>query len=56
MPLHSSADASGNVVDPAGSYGEREGVLGELLAGRRGHFVLATKYTLTHDGSDPHAA
>jgi aryl-alcohol dehydrogenase-like predicted oxidoreductase len=50
------ADAGGNVVDTASAYGESEDILGELLAGRRDHFVLATKYTLSRDGSDPNAA
>ena len=50
------AAAGGNVVDTASAYGESEDVLGELLAGRRDRFVLATKYTLSRDGSDPNAA
>ncbi|GIH82565.1 aldo/keto reductase [Planobispora rosea] len=50
------ADAGGNVVDTASAYGESEAVLGELLEGRRDRFVLATKYTLSRDGSDPNAA
>ncbi len=50
------ADVGGNVVDTANAYGESEDILGELLAGRRDRFVLATKYTLTRDGSDPNAA
>jgi aryl-alcohol dehydrogenase-like predicted oxidoreductase len=52
------ADAGGNVLDTAVNYGdgESETVLGELLAGRRDRFVLATKYTMSRDGSDPNAA
>jgi len=50
------ADAGGNVVDTASAYGESEDILGELLEGRRDRFVLATKYTLSRDGSDPNAA
>ncbi len=50
------ADVGGNVVDTANAYGESEDILGELLAGRRDRFVLATKYTLSRDGSDPNAA
>ncbi|HET9116662.1 MAG TPA: aldo/keto reductase [Pseudonocardiaceae bacterium] len=52
------SDAGGNVIDTAVNYqdGASEEVLGQLLAGRRDRFVLATKYTLTRDGSDPNAA
>ena len=50
------ADAGGNVVNTASAYGESEDILGELLEGRRDRFVLATKYTLSRDGSDPNAA
>jgi aryl-alcohol dehydrogenase-like predicted oxidoreductase len=51
-------DAGGNVIDTAVNYrgGASEEVLGQLLAGRRDRFVLATKYTLTRDGTDPNAA
>lgn len=43
------ADAGGNFIDTANSYqeGQSEEILGELLAGRRDDFVLATKYTLS---------
>ncbi|HEY3557186.1 MAG TPA: aldo/keto reductase [Kribbella sp.] len=49
------ADAGGNVVDTAINYrgGASEEILGELLAGRRDRFVLATKYTVTRDAADP---
>jgi aryl-alcohol dehydrogenase-like predicted oxidoreductase len=50
------ADAGGNVIDTANAYGDSEVVLGELLGGRRDRFVLATKYTLSRDDSDPNAA
>jgi aryl-alcohol dehydrogenase-like predicted oxidoreductase len=52
------ADAGGNVVDTAINYrgGESESILGELVEGRRDRFVLATKYTVSRDGSDPNAA
>ena len=52
------ADAGGNVVDTANFYGDghSERVVGELLAGRRDRFVLATKYTVTRDRTDPNAA
>ncbi|WP_454731661.1 MULTISPECIES: aldo/keto reductase [Cupriavidus] len=48
------ADAGGNFIDTANSYqfGQSEEILGELLAGRRDDFVLATKFTL---GTDPRA-
>ncbi|MFE3461478.1 aldo/keto reductase [Nocardiopsis aegyptia] len=54
--LDTYADAGGNVVDTASAYGESESVLGELLRGRRDRFVLATKYTLSRDASDPNGA
>ncbi len=52
------ADAGGNVVDTAINYrgGASESIVGELLAGRRDRFVLATKYTVSRDGADPNAA
>lgn len=50
------ADAGGNVIDTASAYGESEEVLGELLQGRRDRFVLASKYTLSRDDTDPNAA
>lgn len=52
------ADAGGNVIDTANVYrgGQSESILGTLLAGRRDRFVVATKYTLSRDGSDPNAA
>ncbi|BCJ36892.1 oxidoreductase [Actinocatenispora thailandica] len=48
-------EAGGNVVDTAINYrgGASEEILGELLAGRRDRFVLATKYTVTRDATDP---
>ncbi|GAB2807993.1 aldo/keto reductase [Streptomyces daliensis] len=51
-------EAGGNVVDTAVNYrdGESEAVLGEALKGRRDRFVVATKYTVTRDGTDPNAA
>jgi aryl-alcohol dehydrogenase-like predicted oxidoreductase len=53
--LDAYADAGGNVVDTAINYrgGASEQILGELLAGRRDRFVLATKYTVTRDSTDP---
>src|SRR5437764_12542140 len=51
------ADAGGTFVDTASNYteGTSERLVGELAAGRRDRFVLATKYTLTIDPSDPNA-
>lgn len=55
--LDAYADAGGNVVDTAINYrrGASEEILGELLEGRRDRFVLATKYTVSTDRSDPNA-
>lgn len=41
------AEAGGNFIDTADSYqfGQSEEILGELLAGRRDEFVVATKFT-----------
>jgi aryl-alcohol dehydrogenase-like predicted oxidoreductase len=52
------ADAGGNVIDTASNYrgGLSETIVGELLEGRRGRFVLATKYTLSRDQSEPNGA
>ena len=53
--LDAYADAGGNVIDTAINYrgGASEEILGELLAGRRDSFVLATKYTVSRDRADP---
>jgi aryl-alcohol dehydrogenase-like predicted oxidoreductase len=53
--LDAYAEAGGNVVDTASNYrgGASEEILGELLAGRRDRFVVATKYTVTRDPADP---
>jgi len=52
------ADAGGNVIDTAINYrgGASEEILGELLAGRRDRFVLATKYTVSRDLCDRNGA
>lgn len=50
------AEAGGNVVDTASAYGDSESVLGEIFEGRRDRFVVATKYSLSRDDSDPNAA
>ncbi|GAA4585654.1 aldo/keto reductase [Planotetraspora phitsanulokensis] len=49
------AGAGGNVVDTASAYGDSEEVVGDLLRHRRDRFVLATKYTLSRDATDPNA-
>jgi aryl-alcohol dehydrogenase-like predicted oxidoreductase len=48
------ADAGGNFIDAADGYqfGQAEEILGDLLAGRRDDFVLATKFTM---GTSPSA-
>src|SRR5262249_8046199 len=52
------AEAGGNVIDTAINYrgGASEEILGQLPAGRRDRFVLATKYTVSRDRDDPNAA
>ncbi len=52
------ADAGGNVVDTAVNYrdGASEEIVGEVLAGRRDRFVVATKYGVSRDRGDPNAA
>ncbi len=52
------ADAGGNVIDTADAYGQgrSETLLGTLLRGRRDRFVLATKFGITRDPTDPNAA
>ncbi|MEJ2859151.1 MULTISPECIES: aldo/keto reductase [unclassified Saccharothrix] len=49
------ADAGGNVLDTASAYGDSESILGEVLTDRD-RFVLATKYTLSRDATDPNGA
>ncbi|GIX30199.1 MAG: aldo/keto reductase [Porticoccaceae bacterium] len=52
-------DRGGNFIDTANFYGNMGGserLLGRLLAGRRHRVVLATKYSLTMDPTDPNAA
>jgi aryl-alcohol dehydrogenase-like predicted oxidoreductase len=51
-------DAGGNVIDTASNYrgGSSEEIVGELLEGRRDRYVVATKFTVTRDGTDPNAA
>jgi aryl-alcohol dehydrogenase-like predicted oxidoreductase len=51
------AGAGGNFVDTASNYtdGESESLVGEFTQHQRDRFVLATKYTLSLDHSDPNA-
>jgi aryl-alcohol dehydrogenase-like predicted oxidoreductase len=53
--LDAYAEAGGNTLDTAINYrgGASEEILGELLAGRRDRFVVATKYTVSRDRADP---
>jgi aryl-alcohol dehydrogenase-like predicted oxidoreductase len=52
------AEAGGNVIDTANRYteGSSERIVGDLVRGDRDRFVVATKYTLSMDGSDPNAS
>ncbi len=56
--LEAYAEAGGNVIDTAINYrnGESESFVGELLEGRRDRFVVATKYTVSRDRTDPNAS
>jgi aryl-alcohol dehydrogenase-like predicted oxidoreductase len=51
-------DAGGNVIDTASNYrgGQSEEIVGQLLDGRRDRVVVATKFSVTRDGTDPNAA
>ena len=51
------ADAGGTFVDTADVYtgGTSEAMLGRFLAGRRDRFVVATKYSISTDPTDPNA-
>jgi aryl-alcohol dehydrogenase-like predicted oxidoreductase len=52
------AEAGGNFIDTADKYtdGASERYVGELIAPDRDRWVLATKYTLSRDVSDPNGA
>jgi aryl-alcohol dehydrogenase-like predicted oxidoreductase len=52
------ATAGGNVIDTAINYsaGHSEEIVGDLVAAERDRFVVATKYTVTRDGTDPNAS
>ena len=51
-------EAGGNVIDTADKYtdGQSERIVGELIKQDRDRMVVATKYTLSSDGSDPNAS
>jgi aryl-alcohol dehydrogenase-like predicted oxidoreductase len=51
------AEAGGNFIDTANNYtdGSSERIVGELTSTDRERWVLATKFTLTLDPSDPNA-
>ncbi|NNH70186.1 aldo/keto reductase [Nocardia uniformis] len=49
------ADAGGNFLDTAASYGTSEELLGEVMTDRD-RFVIGTKYTPTRDAGDPNAS
>ncbi len=52
------ASAGGNFIDTANRYteGVSEEYVGEFIAADRGHFVVATKYTLFSRRDDPNAS
>lgn len=52
------AEAGGNFIDTADAYtnGTSERYVGELISPERDRWVLATKYTLSRDPSDPNGA
>ena len=57
--LDTYAEAGGNVLDTANVYpgdGASERILGDWLGHDRDRFVVATKYSLSLDASDPNAA
>ncbi len=55
--LDAFADRGGNFIDTANVYtnGSSESFLGEILQQRRDKFVLATKYSLNTDPTDPNS-
>ena len=56
--LDSYAEAGGNFLDTANKYhgGQTEEIVGRWLKGKRDHQIVATKYTLAMDHSDPNTA
>ncbi len=51
-------EAGGNFIDTANKYheGQSEEIVGEAVRSRRDRWVIATKYTLSMDTSDPNAS
>jgi aryl-alcohol dehydrogenase-like predicted oxidoreductase len=51
------AEAGGNFIDTACNYtnGSSEEFVGDFISGARARYVVATKYTLTKDPTDPNA-
>ena len=56
--LDAYAEAGGNFLDTANKYhgGQTEEIVGAWLEGKRDRMVVATKYTLAMDHTDPNAA
>ena len=56
--LDAYAEAGGNFLDTANKYhgGQTEDIVGRWLEGKRDRMVVATKYTLSMDHTDPNAA
>jgi aryl-alcohol dehydrogenase-like predicted oxidoreductase len=56
--LDAFAEAGGNFLDTANKYhnGQTEEIVGRWLPGKRDRTVVATKYTLSMDPTDPNAA
>lgn len=56
--LDAYAEAGGNFLDTANKYhgGQTEEIVGRWLEGKRDRIVVATKYTLSMDGTDPNAS
>ncbi len=52
--LDAYTEAGGNAIDTAINYrgGASESIVGELLAGRRDDYVVATKYTVSRNAKD----
>jgi aryl-alcohol dehydrogenase-like predicted oxidoreductase len=50
--------AGGNFIDTSNNYtdGSSERIIGDLVAGERDRFVIASKYTLSERMGDPNAA
>lgn len=55
--FHSFAEANGNFIDTSCNYtnGTSEKFVGELIAGDRDRFVVATKYSLNMRSNDPNS-